>query len=612
MLKAVKASLAFMTPKEQSKWYFLTGLRALLSLLDLAGILAIGFVVTSTAIFLTSGSDPNRVIEFAGLQIPAVNAQTLPWVSAAVLVLFLLKALFSLVLTKRAAFFVATIEARSAKKIAEISFGGDLSQARKRSREEMMFAIQVGSPAAFNRLLNAVNVLAAEATLFLTICLGFLFVDALATLVAIVYFGTIAVVIQYFIGSLMIKAGAVNTQESIKANTAITDLLSVFRELSVLRKKNIYIDEIHRARVSAADSSANQYFLSGMPRYIIEAALLVGVALFVLTQALSGDLISSAATLGVFLSGGFRLTAALLPFQNALLTIKSEIPSAKKAHEILSLINQNTIDKEFPENLPIGNPSLAAQSLEAEPIGVKFDQVSFSYSDSETPVLTGVSFSIEPGGQVALMGPSGAGKSTIADLICQVFTPTSGHVIRTNLAGLELRPIENGGVSYVPQRPGLVSGTILSNVALAEPSHSVDRYQALEAIRMANLSELVSSLPEGLDTQLGKLQDGLSGGQMQRLGLARALYTRPGLLVMDEATSALDAESEAEIQRALDSMRGKVTVVLIAHRLNTIQHADKVILVEDGQVRDSGTFKELIARNPSVERVVDLMRVEKD
>jgi ATP-binding cassette subfamily C protein len=157
-----------------------------------------------------------------------------------------------------------------------------------------------------------------------------------------------------------------------------------------------------------------------------------------------------------------------------------------------------------------------------------------------------------------------------------------------------------------------VSGTILENVALAQSEQEVSREQALEALQLANLSDLIEQLPDGLDTHLGKLQDGLSGGQMQRLGLARALYTKPGLLVMDEATSALDAEAEAEIQKALDSMRGKVTVVLIAHRLNTIQHADKVILVEEGAVKDSGTFKELIARNPSVERVVDLMRVEKD
>jgi ATP-binding cassette subfamily C protein len=210
------------------------------------------------------------------------------------------------------------------------------------------------------------------------------------------------------------------------------------------------------------------------------------------------------------------------------------------------------------------------------------------------------------------MGPSGAGKSTIADLLCSVLTPTSGTLVRTDssngLGGFE----ELGRVSYVPQRPGLVSGTILENVALAEKEEEVSRERALEALQLANLSDLIAELTDGLDTPLGKLQDGLSGGQMQRLGLARALYTKPGLLVMDEATSALDAESEAEIQKALESMRGKVTVVLIAHRLNTIQHADQVILVEDGQVKDSGTFKELIARNPSVERVVDLMRVEKD
>jgi ATP-binding cassette subfamily C protein len=210
------------------------------------------------------------------------------------------------------------------------------------------------------------------------------------------------------------------------------------------------------------------------------------------------------------------------------------------------------------------------------------------------------------------MGPSGAGKSTIADLLCKVLTPTSGSITTTSASGAIRGPDELGGVSYVPQRPGLVSGLILENVALAEDPLRIDRDRALEALRLAHLEQLVLELPEGLDTPLGKLQDGLSGGQMQRLGLARALYTKPGLLVMDEATSALDAESEAEIQKALDDMRGKVTVVLIAHRLNTIQHADKVILVEEGRVKDSGTFKELIKRNPSVERVVDLMRVEKD
>ena len=601
-----------MTPKERSNWYFLAGIRALLSLLDLFGILAIGFVVTSTAIFLTSGSDPNRVLEFAGLQIPAVTAQMLPWVSAAVLVLFLAKALFSVLLTKRAAFFVATVEARSARIIAEIGFGGDLGDARKRSREEMMYAIQAGSPHAFNVLLNAVNSLFSEAVLFLLICVGFLFVDPWATLAAVLYFGLIAFVMQYFVGSLMAKAGQIAAEGTVVANTAISDLLSVFRELLVLGKRGKYIDGIYKARADAANSAANQYYLSGMPRYIIEAALLVGVALFVLAQALAGDIVRSAATIGVFLSGGFRLTAALLPLQNALLTINSVLPSARAAHEILELYKVRE-SSTVPENVSkVDILELNENSNSNSPIGVEFKDVSFSYPDADHPAIKNASLIVEPGTQVALMGPSGAGKSTIADLLCAVLTPTSGTIVRSDSTNDADRFGALGRVSYVPQRPGLVSGTILDNVALAESKNEANRERALEALKLANLAELISELPDGLDTPLGKLQDGLSGGQMQRLGLARALYTNPGLLVMDEATSALDAESEAEIQRALDSMRGKVTVVLIAHRLNTIQHADKAILVEDGLVKDSGAFKDLIARNASVERVVELMRVERD
>lgn len=601
-----------MTPKERSKWYLLTGLRALLSLIDLAGILAIGFVVTSTAIFLTSGSDPDRIVEFAGLQIPAVNAQTLPWVSATVLVMFLTKALFSVILTRKAAFFVATVEARSAKTIAEISFGGDLADARKRSREEMMYAIQTGSPYAFNILLNAVNAFVTEAMLFAIICLGFLFVDPWATLAAVLYFGLIAFVMQYFVGSLMTQAGRVAAEGAVQANTAISDLISVFRELLVLGKRERYIEGIYRARVAAADSAATQYYLSGMPRYIIEAALLVGVALFVLSQALAGDIVKSAATIGVFLSGGFRLTAALLPLQNALLTINAAIPSARTAHAILDLVTISKQRKEKPQHQSIGAVDSMKQDQVSRALGVTLNNVSFSYLDSDRMAVSNVSFEIEPGTQVALMGPSGAGKSTIADLLCSVLAPSSGAISRTDQTDGFSRPGFGGLVSYVPQRPGLVSGTILENVALGEGPETVDREKVLEALQLAHLGGLIEELPEGLDTFLGKLQDGLSGGQMQRLGLARALYTKPGLLVMDEATSALDAESEAEIQKALDDMRGKVTVVLIAHRLNTIQHADKVILVEDGQVKDSGTFKELVSRNLSVERVVDLMKVEKN
>jgi ATP-binding cassette subfamily C protein len=246
-----------------------------------------------------------------------------------------------------------------------------------------------------------------------------------------------------------------------------------------------------------------------------------------------------------------------------------------------------------------------------QPIGAVFEDVTFSYPDSSSPALVNLNFTIEPGSQTAVMGPSGAGKSTIADMLCLLLTPTSGRVSQiTNSSLSEPALLIGGRVSYVPQKPGMISGTILQNVALGVEPENVDREEVISALQAAHLGTLIQDLPEGIDTSLGKLKDSLSGGQMQRLGLARAIYEKPNLLVMDEATSALDAESESEIQKTLEEMRGRVTVVVIAHRLNTIQHADKVILLEDGKVSDSGTFKELIARNSSVEKVVDLMRID--
>jgi ATP-binding cassette subfamily C protein len=317
MLKAIKASLSFMTSKERSKWVLLTGARGLLSVLDLVGILSIGFVVTSTAIFLTQGSSSNRVLDFVGFQIPAVTAQTLPVVATAILAIFLVKAVLSIVVTKKLAYFVAKVEAKAAKSIAQSVFGQDLAQARFRSREEMSYAVQFGSPAAFNYLLNYTSTVIAEGSLFLLVCLGFLLIDPLATLAAVVYFATIAFVIQYFVGTLMTKAAATAVKGTIAANGAVGDLVAVFRELSVLGRRHTYINRLYQARVAAANSAATQTYLNGMPRYVVEAALLIGVVAFILVQSLTNDIVSSATTVGVFLSGGFRLTAALLPQQNA-------------------------------------------------------------------------------------------------------------------------------------------------------------------------------------------------------------------------------------------------------------------------------------------------------
>jgi ATP-binding cassette subfamily C protein len=245
-------------------------------------------------------------------------------------------------------------------------------------------------------------------------------------------------------------------------------------------------------------------------------------------------------------------------------------------------------------------------------LGVSVSEVYFGYSNSAGDVLQNINLVIPAGSQAALIGPSGAGKSTLADIILGLVTPDQGKIELAGVGAADLIQSQPGLLGYVPQKPGMVSGSIAQNVALGVDVDEIDQQRLSKAISDAHLMGLVESLPNGINTDIGKRKDELSGGQLQRIGLARALYTQPKLLVMDEATSALDAESENEINKALDDLRGKVTVILIAHRLNTVQRSDIVFLMEEGKITDSGTFPELLKKNKTVQNLAQLMSIDTD
>ena len=601
MLKTIRKSLSFMSSKERTKYFTFLGLRSFVAVFDLIGILAIGFLATSIALYITLGSDSTRVIELAGLTLPAVNAQTLPTVATLILTLFIGKAVVSILLTRQLAYFLARIEARAAKQIAAAAFGNGLSDSRKYSKEEIYFAVQIGSPAAFNQVLNSVGTIFAEGVLFVLVIGSFFLVDPASAVGAILYFGLIAVVIQLFVGRLMQSAGRRNADSTVEANSVIGDLSEVLREATILSKKNFFFERLFQARMKAASSFAAQFVLSGMPRYIVETALIIAVALFVLVQSISGELVAAAGTLGVFLSGGLRLTASLLPMQTSLLTIKQAIPQAGRALSLIGTSHQSVSRSEIHTD---------SSKLSSEAPAVTFVDVAFNYPASNKKTLKDINFGIEAGQQAALIGPSGAGKSTIADLVLGLLEPTEGEVSVGGESPHTIVQESPGRLAYVPQKPGMIFGTIAQNIALGVSKEDLDSFRLQRAIEDSHLAEVIDSLPDGLDTDLGKRRDELSGGQLQRIGLARALYTRPGLLVMDEATSALDAESENEINKALDEMRGKVTVILIAHRLNTVQRSDVVFLVEGGQISDMGTFPELLKKNRTVQNLADLMSID--
>ena len=598
MLKILEQSLSFMRKGERLRFYLFLFLRALVAFLDLIGILAIGILATSAALFISEGSSTARLIEVGSLKFPATNLQSLPVLVTVILILFVTKAILSIALTHQLAKFLAKIEARAARLIAKNVFGKGIESARKSSREEILFAVQVGSPTLFNSVLNSVGTLAAEGFLFALVLLAFFLVNPAVAIGAVLYFGAIGVLIQLFIGKMLERTSLNLANSTVRANTNISDLSEVLREASLLGRQDFFFDRIFESRLRASSSAATQYVLSGAPRYIVENALLVAIALFVVTQALTGEITSSAATIGIFLSGGLRLTSSLLPLQSAFLIIKQSIPAATRALKYLPRSSQE-------ENLRIKGHGPAT----GRAVNVKVMQMSYKYPGSRTETLKNISLEIPAGSQAAFIGHSGAGKSTLADLILGLAKQQTGSV---TVGGEDpVTVIENspGVMGYVPQVPGMISGTIAENIALGVAAEDIDSDRLSRAISDAHLSELIATLPLGLETDLGKRKDELSGGQLQRIGLARALYSQPKLLVMDEATSALDADSENEINKALDEMRGEVTVILIAHRLNTVQRSDVVFLLEDGCVSASGTFSELRRSNEKVRHLSNLMTI---
>jgi ATP-binding cassette subfamily C protein len=594
--------MAFLSQTERAKYILFMCTRALLALFDLLGILAIGFLSASAALFATTGSAQNKSLEFLGFNLPAINGSTFIVWTFAILMIFLTKSIFSVYLTRKIAIFLAQIEAQSAREITARIFESRAYYAKLFSKEDIYFMVQIGSQNAFNYFLNYLTTVVAEGFLFVVVLFVFFLFDPISALAALIYFSLIGLFMHYLIGERMQKAGNVVANETRLSNTLIGDLSDVASELSLTNRIDVYINKIYQSRKRVATNFANQYVLNGIPRYVIETSLLVAIGTYFILQSSQDNFVEAAASLGIFLTGGLRLTASLLPLQSALIAMKGAIPSANSALSVLTNNPFNTNENQRT----YGSYNLGS----VKGLRVELKGVSFKYPNAPSAQINSIQLKIEPGEQVALIGPSGSGKSTLAELILGLINPSDGHILINGLDPRKIPRNHPGLLSYVSQNPGMVSGTILENIALGLSIEDVDRDLLEYAIDAAHLSDLVDSLPEGLNSHLGKHKNELSGGQLQRIGLARALYSQPKLLVMDEATSGLDAESEQEINKALDKLRGTVTVVLIAHRLNTVQRSDQVFLIEDGEIAASGTFSELIKSNDRVKRFASLMAIE--
>lgn len=318
--------------------------------------------------------------------------------------------------------------------------------------------------------------------------------------------------------------------------------------------------------------------------YKLGAAVMISFFFYLAVFWLKED----TATLAVMVFIFSRLWPVFSSFQNSLVQIHSVLPTFEHITSLREKLQDSkecqTEDAE--EELPFTH-------------NIEFRNVEFTYQQAGSQSLKGVSFTIPIGQMTAIVGTSGAGKTTMVDVLLGLIKPTNGHILVDGvpLAESSLRKWREK-IAYVPQEPFLLHDTIRENFLRFTPSATEE--EIWEALSLAQASDLVRRLPEGLDTVIGDRGVKLSGGERQRLILARALVKKPELLILDEATSALDPENERQIQTSIDALKGTLTIVVIAHRLTTIQGADQVLVLEQGKIEEIGSYKELAEKKDGI------------
>lgn len=584
---------------DRSKLIAITIIQIILGFLDLLGVFVIGLVAVISVNGVKSLPPESSIIKitnFLGLSNYTFQKQVAIFGIIAAIIL-ITRTLTTMYFSKKILFYLSINAANFSANLINKLLSQDLLTIQKQSTQVTLYAVTNGVNALFLNLIAGVLSLITDCFLMIILFVGLFYLDILMSLFTILIFGVVTLILYRRVQKRISLLSESMVNISIESNEKILDALNSYRDLFVRNRRNFYINRLTELRINQANFSAELAFIPSISKYLIEITLVLGSISICAIQFLLKDSASAIATLSVFLAASTRIAPAILRIQSGLISVKSSFGSVDKTLEIIdNFDNENELDS-------TGVP-LDTVHENFEP-AINFTNVKFSYPGSKKITIESANLDILPGEIVSIVGPSGAGKTTLVDLLLGLLKPNEGEI---RISGN--RPIESiikwpGAISYLPQDAFLINSSIRNNVAIGFPEKEQIDSLIFEAIKIAKLDKFV--IENGLDFVVGENGSKLSGGQKQRLGIARALYLKPKLIVLDEATSALDGQTESEISDAIYALRGKVTIVLIAHRLSTVRKSDKIIYIEDGKILSVGTFESVKSKIPNFHKQAALM-----
>ncbi|QBE49422.1 ABC transporter ATP-binding protein [Leucobacter triazinivorans] len=549
----------------------------LLAILDTLALALIVLVVTP----LASG----KPIELPLLGVMPQNATI--WIVVAICVLFILKGVFAVVLH----WFATRRFARYELYVGDQLFRGYTRASwEKRSQMSTAEVTRVVDSSMANTNIGFILPLSqipGNALTFVSALAVLVVAQPFTALIAFVYLSLVSAFMLFVVSRRSQRAGRNNRKYAYRAATIMTEMVDALKEV-VLRDK---LDEIGRVvsknRSVATRARANISFLGIVPKYAFESALIGGFLIIGGAAYLRGGFSEALVAISLFAASGFRMMPAMNAVQASFTSAAAnQVYAQDVIRELTDLRSGTGIQEEHQDvaELPTGPQSLTLEN------------VHFRYPGAADDVLSNVSFKVPFGSSLAIVGPSGSGKSTLIDLLLGLSVPTSGSM---RIDGAELRDVMRqwrNRVGYVPQRVALFDASIAQNVALTWES-DYDSERVIHALQRAHLGELADR-GAGIEERVGERGASISGGQQQRLGIARALYSDPFVMVMDEATSALDTATENRVTESMRELQGEVTFITVAHRLATIREYDQVCYLDRGEILGNGTFEEVVEQVP--------------
>lgn len=561
-----------------------------LALLDMLGVAA---MIPLTQ--LIAGVSPDSGVLAAIADIAGTTEVTtlIPIVATAVAVLFVGKSILALLfrwwLFGQTTRINALVQTELMRRYVLAPYG----QHRLRKLSEIYRNITAATAQATSVLLAVISFV-TDVLMLAGIVLVLALTSPLVTLLTVVLFTLFVAGLQRLLRRRQSKLGEEIAEAGLEAWQFLMPALDGFREARLTSSASSFVDGFRASRLREARAGREMGILSEIPRYSLEVLFvvaIVGVSLILFAQETPA---AAFTVLGVFAAAALRALPTLARVSTTMGTIRVGEVGLGIVLRVVEELDAGGFHNEMPTT-----PTRYAGD-------VRLEHVSFRYPDAAEDVISDLSLVVRENQTTAFVGSSGAGKSTILDLILGLQEPTAGSI---TCGG---RPIGEDKASWyatlgvVPQEVFLTNDTILANIAFGVERDRIDEQRVREVIALAQLTSLVDDLPRGLETEVGERGVRLSGGQRQRLGLARALYRSPSLLILDEATSALDNVTEHEITETLTRLQGRLTILIVAHRLSTVRRADNIIFLQNGRVEAEGTFIGLRDSNADFARLVAL------